>query len=70
MELKECVNPNPPEPTIDVLDVRVGLGELPQQIPLSYTPAPGLVKRTTASPTLPLPNTVSNSNEGAEGSGL
>jgi hypothetical protein len=55
MELNECVKPNPPVPAMDLLEVRVGFGEELQTIPLSNTPEPAVVNRTTAVPTLPFP---------------
>jgi hypothetical protein len=55
MELNEWVNPNPPVPAVDLLEVRVGFGEELQTIPLSNTPEPAVVNLTTAVPTFPFP---------------
>jgi hypothetical protein len=51
----EWENPNPPFPATDLLDDIVGVGDELQTIPLSKTPLPGLVNRTTAVPTFPFP---------------
>jgi hypothetical protein len=51
----EWVNPNPPFPATDLFDDIVGFGVELQTIPLSKTPLPELVNRTTAVPTFPFP---------------
>jgi hypothetical protein len=61
------VNPYPPEPTTILFSVNVGLGDNPQQIPLSNTPDAEVVNLTIPVPELGPEITVSSTSVGAVG---